>query len=84
MAAKATIEVRLTLAEAKEIVRFGKCLAELVEACPEPVGSEFLMKRAIKSCKSGLAKMEALIAAADPEFRTLSPAELGIGAVQRL
>lgn len=82
MASKAAIEVRLTLGEAKAIVRFANCLAELMDACTEPLDSEFLMERAIGSCKSGLAKMEALIAAAEPEFCSLSPAELGIGGLK--
>lgn len=74
MASKARVEVRLTLGEAKAIMRFANSFAVFMDASKEP---EFLIRRAVRSCKSGLAKMEAVIAAADPEFRSTRRAGIG-------
>ena len=48
MAAKTRVEVRLTLGEAKAIMRFANSLAALMDASEEPVEPEFLIQRAIQ------------------------------------
>ena len=68
MTTKVRLEVRLTLAEAKAIARLVKIGISEMETDAQPISNPVTLQRAIKTCKSGLAKIDTAIATVEPQY----------------
>lgn len=66
MVAKNSLEVSLTLAEAKALARLLVIGISTIEVDDTPVSNPVTLQRSLEACKSGLRKMEAAIRKVEP------------------